>query len=179
MTFNTLNLRTPENNKEGGDILVYDSGSDTLATVMASGYFNAGWQKLNVGDVIMVSHTTGISWLRVSARGENTVTVVGESGVTEGLTADVGSIQGGLPILTRIWVVDTVAVIGDSTTLPVATPGAVYHVANRAANSMDVFPASGGKINAGATDAAQAVAGGTSVTFVGINTTDWLAVVGA
>ena len=98
-----------------------------------------------------------------------------------GLTAHAGGGQAsGLALTKAISVFTTVATAADSATLPSTQAGtrignnvsigllaAVMKVVNRAAaNSMNVFPASGEKINALATDAAFAVAAGKTAIFI-------------
>lgn len=83
-----------------------------------------------------------------------------------GLTADPSSVQGGGVILCSYNVYSTVATIGDAATLPaVFVVGSKIWVKNDAANSMDVFPASGDDAGAG-TDVAVAVAGGATALFI-------------
>lgn len=85
-----------------------------------------------------------------------------------GLTADVGSAQGNGVILSTYNVYDTVGTAGDAATLP-ATFGVgtmVYIKNGAAANSMDVFPASGDDAGAGA-NTAVAIAAGDFAVFLG------------
>lgn len=81
-------------------------------------------------------------------------------GVTNAVTASTSSDQAGaVPIVTPITVVTTVGTGGDSVRLPKAYAGMALIVKNAAAaNSMDVFPASGDKVNALNADAAYAMA---------------------
>lgn len=69
-----------------------------------------------------------------------------------GLTADAGSAQGNGVIISSYNVYDTVGTAGDAATLPAAfTAGTLIYIKNgAAANSMDVFPASGDDLGAGA-----------------------------
>jgi hypothetical protein len=83
-----------------------------------------------------------------------------------GLTADPSSVQGGGVILCSYNVYSTVATIGDAATLPAAFKvGTKVWVKNDAANSMDVFPASGDDAGGGV-DTAVAVAGGATALFI-------------
>lgn len=169
------------NVNDGGDVYSYvDSETDGLAVILVADYFLVDFKKFNIGDIIRIESAEGSNDVKVLASTSGGVTVAGVPGdATVGLTADAGSIQGGLPILTDIWVVETVGSGGDSTTLPVASLGRVIYVANiAAANSMDVFPAVGGQINNGATNAAQGVVAGATGIFVGISALDWVAIVG-
>jgi len=84
-----------------------------------------------------------------------------------GLTADVGSVQGGLPLLSSYNVISTSASAGDSCTLP-ATSGVGLKVTiknDAAANAVDVFPAAGDDLGAGVNTAAS-LASGASITYL-------------
>ncbi len=85
-----------------------------------------------------------------------------------GLTAHTDSGQGDGPITSSYNVYSTVAVAGDAATLPaVFAVGALVYIKNdAAANSMDVFPASGDDLSEG-TDTVLAVAAGTYELFMG------------
>lgn len=77
----------------------------------------------------------------------------------DSVTASASSDQaGGTPVRYKNTRVTTVATIGDSVTLPFGQEGMRLAVVNSAANSMDVFPATGQIINALSADAALAVA---------------------
>jgi hypothetical protein len=60
----------------------------------------------------------------------------------------------------------TVAVAGDSTTLPVGVPGMNLTVINASAISMNVFPDTGSTINALTANTAFALAAGKTAVFV-------------
>ena len=85
-----------------------------------------------------------------------------------GLTAAAGSSQGDGVILASYNVYDTVGTAGDAATLPaVFQVGTLIYIKNgAAANSMDVFPASGDNAGAGA-NTAVAVAAGNFAVFMG------------
>lgn len=93
-------------------------------------------------------------------------------GVTAGATADAGSAQGGLPIVTGITEISTVGTTGDSTTLPTAVAGYVVRIINNGANACDVFPASGDNAGAGV-DTAVSLAAGNNITYVSYDATNW------
>lgn len=97
------------------------------------------------------------------------------------LTAHAGGGQGSATALTRqINRVTTVASGGDSVVLPAAVAGRWVTVINAAAaNSMDVFPASGQAINALANDTALAMAANVTATFYCAVNGTWNAVVTA
>lgn len=86
--------------------------------------------------------------------------------VTTGITALAGGGTSGATALSAaINVVSTVASAGDSVKLPVAFKGAFIYVKNTSANSMNVFPQSGGAIDGASADAAKAVAAGVGTIF--------------
>ena len=94
--------------------------------------------------------------------------------VTAGITADVGSIQGGSPLTTRVNEVSVCANAGDAVTLITAPAvGSIEQtIINNGANACDVFPASGDDIGAGA-DTAVSLAAGANITYVSYNNTNW------
>lgn len=96
--------------------------------------------------------------------------------VTTGIAAYAGGGQANATQLTSKYnVVSTVATIADSVKLPAAEAGKRVVVFNRAANSLDLFPATGDNIEGNGVDAAQAVAGGSKIDLVAVDTTNWYA----
>ncbi len=89
------------------------------------------------------------------------VGVISGSIVGLGLTASSGSIQGGTPLTASFNVIDTVGTAGDSVTLPLNSKlSTIIFIKNGAgANAMDVFPALGDDLGAGANTAASLLAG--------------------
>lgn len=69
--------------------------------------------------------------------------------------------------------VTTVATAADSVVLMPSAKGLIVYVTNAAANSMNVFPASGDKINALSANAAFAVAAGKTCAFVCYTAGQW------
>lgn len=101
--------------------------------------------------------------------------------VYDGLVAKAGGGQSGAtPLNEGINRVATVATIADSVQLPPAgnVVGGDLVVINGAANSMNVFPATGETINALAANAAFAIAGGGRAIFVSMGNR-WFAVLSA
>ena len=124
-------------------------------------------------------HEQIIVWSDLLAILDARVAAAQAAGITIGITADVGSIQGGAPITTIFNVYDTVAVAGDAATLPaVFLAGDLVYVKNDAAvNSMDVFPALGDDAGAG-DDTAIAVAAGEGKIFLAtVDNTTWTVVI--
>lgn len=73
-----------------------------------------------------------------------------------------------------------VATIGDSATLPSSAPcvGITFFFLNATANSMNIFPDSGGKINGLGANAAYALPGGKNALITCMKTGQWYAVSG-
>lgn len=92
-----------------------------------------------------------------------------------GITAFAGGGQASATQLTEEHSnVTTVATAADSVKLPTAEAGILLVVENNGANSMDVFPATGGTINGGAANAAIKVPAGARKYFMAISATAWL-----
>lgn len=103
----------------------------------------------------------------------------GMRSAVDGLTADDGSAQeGATPLTAAINVIGTVGSGGDSVLLPKAKKGMCIIVRNAAANSADVFPSSGDKIDGGSGDAAKALAGGTGAMFFCAKDGEWHTIMG-
>jgi hypothetical protein len=102
-------------------------------------------------------------------------------GTVDSLTALAGGGQtGATPITAAMARFTTVATGGDSALLPVSQPGMTITVSNAAAaNSMNVFPASGEKINALSANAAFAVAAGKTAEFVCYTAGQWHTILSA
>ena len=85
-----------------------------------------------------------------------------------------GTVQGNATAIAReVNVVSTVA-SGAGVVLPTAVAGMCVHLINTAANALLVYPASGGKINALATDAAYSIpASSNMLQFVAVSATQW------
>jgi hypothetical protein len=98
-----------------------------------------------------------------------------------GYTALAGGGQAGaVPMTGDINVVTTVGTAADSVLLPPAAAGREITVTNAAAaNSMNVFPFSGDKINALSANAAFAVAAGKTCTFLSAVAGQWYALLSA
>lgn len=93
---------------------------------------------------------------------------------TTGITAYAGGGQTNATQLTATFnEVTTVATAADSVKLLEATVGLTQIVLNDGANSLDVFPFLGDKINDGSTNASVSLAPGTTVTFKAVSTTEW------
>ena len=94
--------------------------------------------------------------------------------VADALTAHSGGTQApGTPITTRLARFSTVAASGDSALLPSALPGMEITVINSGANPMNVFPASGEKINGGSANAAFSVTNAKQTVFRCTSAGNW------
>lgn len=91
-----------------------------------------------------------------------------------GITAHAGGGQGSAVALTaEVNFVTTVASSGDSVKLPTAALGLRITVFNQGANATDIFPVSGGQIDALGTNAAYSLSAGSSKSFYGKSSTAW------
>ena len=93
--------------------------------------------------------------------------------VAVNVTADAGSAQGGGAITATFVEISTVGTTGDSVTLPTAAAGKLVFIANNGANSADVFPASGDKIDGGSVNVALALDAGANRIYICQDGTDW------
>lgn len=116
-------------------------------------------QYLDQGENIDVSQVLGRGGV-VNAGQTSNNQLYGQAMATDNVTAHAGGGQAnGVPVTTPLFRVTTVGSAADSITLPNAIRGMEILVLNdAAANSMNVFPATGETINAGAANAALAVA---------------------
>lgn len=90
------------------------------------------------------------------------------------ITAHAGGGQANAVALTKEYsVVTTVASNNDSVKLPTAALGSHFVVFNEGANSLDVYPATGGAINAAGTNNPINLAAGAWGEFFGISSTAW------
>lgn len=100
--------------------------------------------------------------------------------VADALTALAGGAQAGTALNAYVNRFTTVATIADSAQLPAALPGRSVVVVNAAAaNSMNVFPKTGEYIDAGAVNAAVAVAAAKTRVFFCAVIGTWNSVLGA
>ena len=105
--------------------------------------------------------------------GQTPITGILQHSVAVGQTANTGSAQGNNPITTEFYEIATCANAGDAVTLPTAKAGQLVIIVNNGANSADVFPASGDKIDGGSVNAAFALAAGANALFICQDDTDW------
>lgn len=89
-----------------------------------------------------------------------------------GLTASVGSAQGGTPLTTDINEISTCANANDSVTLPSAEAGLIVTIINNGANAAGVFPAAGNDLGGGLNIEAS-LAAGSNITYAAYNNINW------
>ncbi len=100
---------------------------------------------------------------------------------TEQIITGIGAFAGGgqgsaTQLISSVNDITVCATAGDSVKLPVLTIGTRITVVNQGAASCDVFPSTGASINAGADNAAEALAVGTGVTYMGVTGSTWITV---
>ncbi len=103
--------------------------------------------------------------------------VLQSNNVKAGITADVGSVQGGSPLTSSVNQISVCANVGDAVTAPACITGLshVLTILNSGANACDVFPASGDNLGAGV-DTAVSLAAGANITYRSYDDTNWFAV---
>jgi hypothetical protein len=118
--------------------------------------------------------TNGTIRLTIASAGTVQFTEPNEYSGATGITAFAGGGQGSATALTKeVNFVTTVATTGDSVKLPTGALGKKIVVFNQGANAADVFPASGGQIDALGTNTAYSIAAGGSREFYAQTTTQW------
>lgn len=162
----------------GGQRYSYVNTADTLATIKASGYFDPLANALGGNDLIDLVGSDGAETVKVVNHPIPVTVASSNLAALIGQTADVSSIQGGLPITVPVWVVGTVGSAGDSTTLPAASSPQVVYITNTSATSMDVFPALGDSINALGVNVALAHAATVTKLFISDGGTTWRSISG-
>lgn len=119
--------------------------------------------------------------LPINLTGNNAVVDNVVVSTVNALTAHAGGGQGSAtPLTAAINRVTTVATAADSVVLPASSAGLSLTVINAAAaNSMNVFPASGEAINALSANTAFAIAAGKAVEFYCTNSGQWHTILSA
>jgi hypothetical protein len=101
-----------------------------------------------------------------------TVATILHHGVTAGITASTTQSQGQGALTTSVNEVSTCANLDDVVTLPTAVAGAFVEVINNGANTLQIFPASGDNLGAGANTSVQ-LEPNESITFIAYDATNW------
>jgi hypothetical protein len=164
-----LNVATAGSATTAGTVTTAAQGNitslGTLTGLSVSGNANIG----NIGTGGLITATGNISGANVIVTGYHI------RSVGTGITA-AGTTQGGGTALTKeINIVSTVASGATGVVLPTAVAGMIVTITNTTANSMIVYPASGGQINSLGTNAGF-TQGTTTIQFVAPTTTQWYTV---
>lgn len=96
--------------------------------------------------------------------------------VTTGITASTTQTQGQQPLTVgrNFHTVDTVANANDVVTMPSAVAGQAVFLANRGANTLQIFPASGDNFQGSAVDASITLAAAAEGIYIPADTTVWV-----
>jgi hypothetical protein len=93
--------------------------------------------------------------------------------------AATGASQGSLTLPTDIVVYSTSTASNGPTLPSTAQSGDSYFIANNTANSINVWPSTGGAIGSGSANAALAVPAGKTAKFISVGGVNWVAIVSA
>jgi len=128
-----------------------------------------GWRGWVEDEDVWVRFVPSVGWVEDSEVG----------GVATGLTASTTQTQGQGPLTKTVNVVATCANANDVKTLPVPRAGSLCVVANRGAQTLQLFPSSGVSIDTGSADASVTIATGKAKVFFGVSSTNWTSLLGA
>jgi hypothetical protein len=162
----TANGNVTINAVGGARIIATAIGANVTGTLNVSGNANVG----NLGTAGLITATGNVT-------GDNLVaTSYHIRSITTGITA-AGSTQGTATALTKeINVVSTVSSGANGVVLPTAVAGIVLIVNNTSANTLNVYPATGGAVNSGSTNAAYSHVSGASIQYYATSGTQWYTV---
>jgi len=163
-----------------GDLHIVASGATGFGSASTNDvavYTNAAW----------ASQTPSEGWrgwvddedIPVRFDGSAWVEVFELAGIASGLTASTTQTQGQGALTKGFNQVSTCANANDVRTLPAAIAGKVVVVVNDGAQTLQVFPASGDKIDNGSTNASVTIAAGKRRTFYAYDSTNWSSSLGA
>lgn len=142
------------------------TGLLTTSTLAVTGNANVG----NLGTAGLIVATGNVTG------GNLVATSYHIRSITTGITA-AGSTQGTATALTKeINVVSTVSSGANGVVLPTAVAGMVLIVNNTSANTLNVYPATGGAVNSGSTNAAYSHVSGASIQYYATSGTRWYTV---
>ena len=147
------------------------NGSGTYARTQSDYTFNTVIQETQINSELNDIATEITN--SIDKDGQTPISGILQHSVTVGQTANTGSIQGNNAITTEFYEISVCANPGDAVTLPVAVAGQLIIVVNNGAQSADVFPASGDKIDGGSVNVAFALASGANALFICQDGTDW------
>ena len=147
------------------------NGSGTYSRTQSDYTFNTVIQETQINSELNDIATELTN--SIDKDGQTPITGILKHSVTVGQTANTGSVQGNNPITTEFYEIATCANPGDAVTLPTAVAGQLVIIVNNGAQSADVFPASGDKIDGGSVNVAFALAAGANALFICQDGTDW------
>jgi len=102
------------------------------------------------------------------------------TGGYETATAGTTQTQAGATVLTGAVNFVTTGTASDGVRLPAEMPvGEVVYIVNSSANALNVYPATGGKINNGSANAAKALVANMSGAYISLGSENWGAVLSA
>ena len=152
------------------------SGSSDEVRLLASGSnaFVIGSTGNAAPVVLSVSNTEVLRVSSTSVNIKQSLTLEGQTGfsISAAVTA-AGSTQGTATALTKT--INNVTTVAASTgvVLPTAVAGYMVIVRNGGANALNVYPATGAAINAGAANSAHSLPVGAMIQYVATSTTQW------
>ena len=142
------------------------TGLLTTSTLAVTGNANVG----NLGTAGLVTATGNVTGGNVVATSYHI------RSITTGITA-AGSVQGTATVLTKeINVVSTVSSGANGVVLPTAVAGMVLIINNTSANTLSVYPATGGAVNSGSVNDAYPHGSGASIQYYATSGTQWYTV---
>jgi hypothetical protein len=178
---------TGTGNITGGNLIgIIAAGSNTITT---TGNANVGNLGFGSGVITGTGNITAGNIIGIIAAGSNAITTTGNisagnvtvtsyhlRSVATSISA-AGTTQGTATALTKeINVVSTVASGANGVVLPTAVAGMVLTITNTSANSLSVYPATGGTINSLAANGAFTQVANATLQFIAPTTTQWYTV---
>ena len=152
-------------------------GANVTGTVANATYAVSSGSATTAGTVTTAAqpNITSVGTLTSLTSGNITTTGYIFASVGTGISA-AGTVQGNATAITKqINVVSTVA-SGSGVILPTAVAGMTLYITNTTANSLLVYPASGGVINSLATNTALTQAANSTIHYIAPTTTQWYSV---
>jgi hypothetical protein len=153
------------------------SAGNVSATTFTGALSGAATSATTAGTVTTAAqpNITSVGTLTTLSSGNITTTGYAFVSVGTGIAA-AGTVQGNATVISKqINVVSTVAT-GAGVVLPTAVAGMTIYITNTTANSLLVYPASGGVINSLATNAAITQAANSTLHYIAPTTTQWYSV---
>jgi hypothetical protein len=147
-------------------LVVTGTGVNVAGTLNATGNATVGNLGFGSGVITGTGNITGSNLAATSYFIRSINTAVSATGTNQGSATE---------LTKEINVVSTVA-SGAGVVLPTAVAGMVIIINNTSANTLAVYPASGGVINSGLTNAAYSHISGASLQYYAINATQWYTV---